>query len=53
LQEPDRTLYLAVPLHAYEDIFARQVEKLAIDVFELQLIVYDIAQEEPLLWKKR
>jgi hypothetical protein len=52
-QEPDRTLYLAVPLHAYEDIFARQVGKLAIDVFELQLIVYDIAQEEPLLWKKR
>ena len=53
LQEPDRTLYLAVPLHAYEDIFARQVGQLAIEVFELQLIVYDVAQEEPLLWKKR
>jgi len=35
LQEPDRILYLAVPLHAYEDIFARQVGKLAIEVFEL------------------
>jgi hypothetical protein len=53
LQEPERTLYLAVPLHAYEDIFARQVGQLAIEVFELQLIVYDVAQEEPFVWKKR
>jgi hypothetical protein len=42
-----------VPLHAYEDIFARQVGQLAIEVFELLLSVYDVAQEEPLLWKKR
>jgi XisH protein len=53
LQEPERMLYLAVPLHAYEDIFSRQVGQLAIEVFELQLIVYDVAQEEPLLWIKR
>lgn len=53
LQEPERKLYLAVPLHAYEDIFARQVGKLAIEVFELQLIVYDVAEQEPLLWTKQ
>ena len=53
LQDPDRKLYLAVPLHAYEDIFARQVGKLAIEIFELNLIVYDITQEESLLWIKR
>lgn len=53
LQEPERKLYLAVPLHAYEDIFARQVGQVAVEVFDLQLIVYDVAQEEPLLWKER
>lgn len=53
LQEPERKLYLAIPLHAYEDIFARQVGKLAIEVFELQLIVYDVAEQEPLLWTKQ
>lgn len=53
LQEPDRQLYLAVPLHAYEDIFARQVGKLAIEVFQLQLLVYDVANEEPLRWAKQ
>lgn len=52
-QEPNRKLYLAVPRHAYEDIFGRQVGKLAIEVFELQLIVYDVAQQEPLLWAKQ
>lgn len=53
IQEPDRKLYLAVPLHAYEGIFSRQVGQLALDIFELELIVYDVAQEEPLLWIRR
>ncbi|MEZ4681424.1 MAG: element excision factor XisH family protein [Caldilineaceae bacterium] len=53
IQEPERKLYLAVPVHAYEGIFARQVDQLAVEIFELELLVYDIAQEEPLLWIKR
>jgi len=52
-QDPDRILYLAVPHHAYENIFSRQVGKLAIEEFNLRLIVYDIAEEEPLLWIKK
>ncbi|MEZ4682245.1 MAG: element excision factor XisH family protein [Caldilineaceae bacterium] len=53
IQEPERKLYLAVPVHAYEGIFARQVDQLAVEIFELELLVYDIAPEEPLLWIKR
>jgi hypothetical protein len=53
IQEPERKLYLAIPRHAYEDIFARQIGILAIEVFALQLIVYDVLQQEALLWKKQ
>lgn len=53
VQEPGRKLYLAIPRHAYEDIFARQIGKLAVELFALQLIVYDVAQQEGLLWKEQ
>jgi len=49
-QEPDRDLYLAIPQYAYEDIFARQVGRVAIEEFGLKLIVF--SPEERLLWKK-
>jgi len=53
LQEPDRTLYLAVPKHAYNNILSRQVGQIAIEEFNLQLIVYDIDGREELRWIKR
>jgi hypothetical protein len=46
-----RTLYLAVPQYAYEDIFTRQVGRIAIEEFDLQLIIF--SDDERLLWKRR
>lgn len=50
IQEPDRELYLAVPIDAFENIFSRQVGKIAIKKFQLKLIVFSFYEEE-LLWK--
>jgi XisH protein len=49
-QEPDRELYLAVPIDAFENIFSRQVGKVAIKKFKLKLIVFSFSEEEELLW---
>lgn len=49
IQEPDRKLYLAVPIDAFENIFSRQVGKVAIQKFNLKLIVFYFT-EENLLW---
>lgn len=46
IQEPDRELYLAVPIDAFENIFSRQVGKVAINYFQLKLIVFSFDQEE-------
>lgn len=48
-QEPDRELYLAVPIDAFENIFSRQVGKIAIEKFSLKLIVFYFSEED-LLW---
>ncbi len=50
IQEPERELYLAVPINAFENIFSRQVGKIAIKKFQLKLIVFSFYEEE-LLWK--
>lgn len=50
IQEPDRKLYLAVPFHAFENIFKREVGQIAIEEFDLKLIVFSTSSEEPLLW---
>jgi XisH protein len=49
IQESDRELYLAVPIDAFENIFSRQVGKVAIKKFKLKLIVFSFSEEE-LLW---
>jgi hypothetical protein len=50
IQEPNRELYLAVPIDAFENIFSRQVGKIAIKKFQLKLIFFSFYEEE-LLWK--
>ena len=39
--EPDRTLYLAVPLDIYEEFFVTTFVKLAINEYYLKLVVYN------------
>ncbi|MFZ4664408.1 MAG: element excision factor XisH family protein [Caldilineaceae bacterium] len=51
LEEPERVLYLAVPKYAFDNIFARQVGRIAIRKFNLRLIVYG-SEGEALRWIK-
>lgn len=50
IQEPERRLVLAVPIHAFEDIFQRQIGRIAIEEFELSFVVYSLVPGEPLQW---
>ena len=42
--EPDRILFLAIPLDAYEDFFQSTFAQLAINEYQLKLIIYDSEQ---------
>jgi hypothetical protein len=52
-QEPARKLHLAVPFHAFENIFTKEVGQIAIEEFDLKLIVFSISSEKPLLWHQK
>ncbi len=52
MQEPERELYLAVPENAFENILSRQVGRLAMTRFHLNVIVFSLSEDQPLLWKK-
>ncbi len=39
--EPQRLLFLAIPLDAYEDFFQSTFAQLAINEYQLKLIIYD------------
>ncbi|MBI5052164.1 MAG: XisH family protein [Chloroflexi bacterium] len=49
-QEPERSLYVAVPRYAYEGIFSTPVGQIAIEKIGLKLMVFSISGEEELLW---
>lgn len=48
--EPERSLYLAVPLDTYEDFFQLEFTQAAIQAYQLRLIVYDPVTEEIVQW---
>jgi hypothetical protein len=50
-QEPDRRLWLAVPLHAAENILSREVGRVTLEAMRIPVIVYSLTGEEPLIWK--
>jgi hypothetical protein len=52
IQEPERVLYLAVPLGVYRDFFQKQFVQLVIQRYQLKLIVYDPVNEVIVEWKK-
>jgi XisH protein len=51
-QDPERTLYLAVPEDAYERFFRSPFMQVAIAEFNLLLIVYEPKQEVIVQWIK-
>lgn len=49
-QESDRILYLAVPEETYATFFHLPFAQLAVQRYQLKLIVYDAVQEEIIQW---
>ncbi len=51
-EEPERSLYLAIPLEAYETFFARRFVQLIIQEYQLKLIIFNPAIQEIIQWEK-
>lgn len=49
-KEPDRELYLAVPVEIYRTFFQSQFAKVAIKQHQLKIIVYNPVSEELVQW---
>ena len=50
VNQPDRSLYLAVPLDTYETFFQSQFAQVAAERYQLKLVVYDPIIEEIVQW---
>jgi hypothetical protein len=50
LQEPERVLYLAVPLTIYNAFFVKTFISLVVQRSQVNLIVYDVEKEEIAQW---
>jgi XisH protein len=48
--EPERILYLAVPLAAYDEFFQRPLAKASVKTYQVKLLVYDPVQEVIIQW---
>ncbi|EDX77708.1 XisH protein [Coleofasciculus chthonoplastes PCC 7420] len=48
--EPQRILFLAVPVYAYDSFFQRELPKAIIRQYGLKLIVYDPEEEVITQW---
>lgn len=48
--EPERTLYLAIPITAYQSFFYRQLPQLSIQTYRIKLITYEPNDEVILQW---
>ena len=51
IKEPERILYLAVPLEIYESFFSRQLPQLSIQEYQLKLLVFDPESEVVVQWQ--
>lgn len=51
-QDPDRTLYVAVPTYAYEGIFSTPVGRMVLNRLNMKLVVYAVSGEGELQWIK-
>lgn len=49
-KEPERILFLAVPIYAYDCFFQRDLPKAIINCYDLKLIIYDPVKEVISQW---
>lgn len=52
MNEPDRTLYLAIPLDIFESFFQERFTQEAVRQYLVKLIVYEPVQEVIIEWKE-
>lgn len=50
-REPERKLYLAVPVYAFNGIFSKPVGRIVLEELGVRLIVFSVSEEGDLLWK--
>ena len=50
-KEPERNLYLAVPMDTYDSFFSLKFVQTAIEDYQLNLIIYDIEKQVIVKWK--
>jgi hypothetical protein len=50
-EDPERVLFLAIPVIAYKSFFSLEFTQIAIEENSLKIIVYDIYEEVIVLWK--
>ncbi|MBD2480686.1 XisH family protein [Planktothrix sp. FACHB-1365] len=50
--QPDRVLYLAIPIDTYDSFFTLELPQLLIQRYQVHLIVYEPEDEVIVLWKK-
>lgn len=50
--DPERTLYLAVPRETYDTFFMRRFVQLIIQEYQMKLIAYDSVDEVIVLWQR-
>ncbi len=52
MTEPERILYLAVPLNTFNSFFQERFVREAIKLYQLKLLIYDPAKEVITQWKE-
>lgn len=52
MKEPDRIIYLAVPLDTFNSFFQEIFVQKAIKIYQLKLIIYEPNKEEIVEWKE-
>jgi XisH protein len=51
-EQPDRVLYLAIPLDAYRSFFTLELPRRLVERYRVNLIVYEPEEEEIVRWQK-
>ncbi|MCG9884538.1 MAG: XisH family protein [Cyanobacteria bacterium] len=50
--EPDRVLYLAIPIDSYQTFFQYEFTQIAVERYQVLIVVYDPDQERIIQWIK-
>jgi len=51
LTEPDRILYLAIPVDVYNEFFSRKFIQRIIGEYQLKLLIFNPEREEIVIWR--